>query len=207
MIGFCLQVLEKVYSGTVNWKKVNKTPNSIYKKIENCNYCVELGKQLKFSLVGIAGKDIYDGNMKLSLALLSQVMQYYFLNMLRTLRFGGKEVKEDDMVKWVNDRVAILPSSSSPSSIQQRIVSFKDPVLSTGHVFIDLLASLRPGSVSSKLVQPGDTREQCVQNAQYIISVARKIGAKTFLVPEDIVEVRSKMILAFVGSLMSLQNT
>ena len=56
-----------MYNGVVNWKKVNKAPNSIYKKIENCNYCVELGKQLKFSLVGIAGKDICDGNMKLSL--------------------------------------------------------------------------------------------------------------------------------------------
>jgi plastin-1 len=64
--------LDKVYSGIVNWKKVNKTPNSIYKKIENCNYCVELGKQLKFSLVGIAGKDICDGNMKLSLGMFKE---------------------------------------------------------------------------------------------------------------------------------------
>ena len=34
---------------------------------ENCNYAVELGKQCKFSLVGIAGKDIYDGNETLTL--------------------------------------------------------------------------------------------------------------------------------------------
>jgi len=27
----------------------------------NCNYAVELGRQCKFSLVGIDGKDIYDG--------------------------------------------------------------------------------------------------------------------------------------------------
>ncbi len=42
-------------------------PAGIYKKIENCNYAVELGKELQFSLVGIAGKDIVDGNLKLSL--------------------------------------------------------------------------------------------------------------------------------------------
>lgn len=36
-------------------------------KLENCNYAVELGKQLKFSLVGIAGKDISDGNPTLTL--------------------------------------------------------------------------------------------------------------------------------------------
>lgn len=36
-------------------------------KLENCNYAVELGRQLKFSLVGIAGKDISDGNPTLTL--------------------------------------------------------------------------------------------------------------------------------------------
>lgn len=36
---------------------------------ENCNYAVELGKQCKFSLVGIAGKDIYDGNETLTLGM------------------------------------------------------------------------------------------------------------------------------------------
>ena len=36
-------------------------------KLENCNYAVELGKQLKFSLVGIAGQDINDGNATLTL--------------------------------------------------------------------------------------------------------------------------------------------
>jgi len=37
---------------------------------ENCNYAVELGKQCKFSLVGIAGKDIYDGNETLTLGMM-----------------------------------------------------------------------------------------------------------------------------------------
>lgn len=36
-------------------------------KLENCNYAVELGKQLKFSLVGIAGHDLSDGNATLTL--------------------------------------------------------------------------------------------------------------------------------------------
>lgn len=32
------------------------------KKLENCNYAVDLGKQMGFSVVGIGGKDIFDGN-------------------------------------------------------------------------------------------------------------------------------------------------
>jgi hypothetical protein len=31
-------------------------------KLANCNYSVEFGRQLKFSLVGIAGQDINDSN-------------------------------------------------------------------------------------------------------------------------------------------------
>lgn len=40
-------------------------------QIQNCNYAVELGKQLRFSLVGIQGKDIYDGNQTLTLGMRS----------------------------------------------------------------------------------------------------------------------------------------
>jgi len=36
-------------------------------KLENCNYAVELGKQLGFKLVGIAGQDLNDGNTTLTL--------------------------------------------------------------------------------------------------------------------------------------------
>ena len=32
------------------------------KKLENCNYAVELAQQMNFSVVGIGGKDILDGN-------------------------------------------------------------------------------------------------------------------------------------------------
>lgn len=38
-------------------------------KLENCNYAVLLGKELKFSLVGIAGHDISEGNPTLTLGI------------------------------------------------------------------------------------------------------------------------------------------
>ena len=37
------------------------------KKLENCNYAVELAQKLKFSVVGIDGKDLNDGNKTLTL--------------------------------------------------------------------------------------------------------------------------------------------
>ena len=39
----------------------------LYLFSENCNYVVELGKECKFSLVGISGADINEGNPTLTL--------------------------------------------------------------------------------------------------------------------------------------------
>ena len=41
--------------------------------LANCNYAVELAKQLGLVLVGIGGSDIRDGNQTLTLALIWQV--------------------------------------------------------------------------------------------------------------------------------------
>lgn len=47
-------------------------------QLENCNYAVDLGKMLaKFSLVGIGGDNINEGNPKPTLALVWQLMRRY----------------------------------------------------------------------------------------------------------------------------------
>ncbi|KAL3367436.1 hypothetical protein AABB24_011927 [Solanum stoloniferum] len=65
-----LETLDKVSPGIVNWKIATKPPIKMpFRKVENCNQVVKIGKQLKFSLVNIAGNDIVQGNKKLILAL------------------------------------------------------------------------------------------------------------------------------------------
>lgn len=63
-----LEVLDKVSPGSVNWKHANKPPIKMpFKKVENCNEVVKIGKELRFSLVNVAGNDIVQGNKKLLL--------------------------------------------------------------------------------------------------------------------------------------------
>ena len=50
----------------MNDKDSFKKLGGAMKKLENCNYCVELAQKLKFSVVGI-GEDIYQGNKTLTL--------------------------------------------------------------------------------------------------------------------------------------------
>lgn len=78
-------------------------------KLENCNYAVELGKELKFSLVGIAGQDLGEGNPTLTMALVWQLMRAYTLSVLSSLASsdGGRSspVVEGEIIVWVNKKV------------------------------------------------------------------------------------------------------
>lgn len=63
-----LEAIDRISPGIVCWKAANRPPMKMpFKKVENCNQVVKIGKQLKFSLVNIAGNDIVQGNKKLIL--------------------------------------------------------------------------------------------------------------------------------------------
>lgn len=63
-----LEVLDKVSPGSVNWKQATKPPIKMpFRKVENCNQVVRIGRQLKLSLVNVAGNDFVQGNKKLIL--------------------------------------------------------------------------------------------------------------------------------------------
>jgi plastin-1 len=194
-----LRVMDKVQPGIVDWKQVNqKLPLNKFKKVENCNYAVDLGKQMKFSLVGIGGTDLVDGNQTLTLALVWQLMRLHVLTILKEVagKIGKKEVTEADMVNWANQKVKEGGKKSSMDG-------FKDSSLANSHFFLDLLSAIRD-CVDYDLVTPGDNPEDAMMNAKYAISLARKIGCCIFLLPEDIVEVKPKMILTLVGTIMAV---
>ncbi len=194
-----LRIMDKVQPGIVDWSKVNtKEPLNKFKKVENCNYAVVIGKQMKFSLVGIGGTDIYDGNKTLTLAVVWQLMRFHVISILKGLsKKSGGEVTDADIVQWANQTVHASGKTS-------KMDGFKDSSLRTSVFFIDLLAAVRPGVIDTSLVTDGHADKDATQNAKYAISVARKIGCTIFLLPEDIVEVKNKMLLTFVGSIMAV---
>ena len=131
----------------------------------------------------------------------SQLFRYHlvaFLTSLRAAHGGGdKQLTDDDMVRWANEKVA---GSGSASTMRD----FHDKTLASGIFLIDLLAAIEPRSVNREHVTPGATAEEQALNAKYAISAARKIGCALFLLHEDIVDVRPKMILSFVASVMAV---
>ncbi|KAL9347550.1 hypothetical protein Peur_058916 [Populus x canadensis] len=202
-----LEVLDKVSPGSVNWKLASKPPIKMpFRKVENCNQVIQIGKDLCFSLVNVAGNDIVQGNKKLILAYLWQLMRFTMLQLLKNLRSHsshsqGKEITDADILKWANNKVKKAGRTS-------QMESFKDKNLSNGIFFLELLSAVEPRVVNWSVVTKGETDEDKKLNATYIISVARKLGCSIFLLPEDIIEVNQKMILTLTASIMywSLQQ-
>ncbi|KAI8997172.1 fimbrin [Pilobolus umbonatus] len=195
-----LQAFDKVVPNIVQWRRVSKKqPLSRFKQLENCNYVVQLGQENKFSLVGIQGADIVDENRTLTLGLVWQLMRENIVRTLQSLAKRGQSITDRDMVQWANEIVKKGGKSSTMSS-------FKDPSLRSGMFFLHVLNGMKPGVVDWNHTTPGHTDDDAYNNARLAISIARKLGATIFLVPEDIVEVRPKMNLTFIGSLMLVEQ-
>ncbi|XP_043707639.1 fimbrin-2-like isoform X3 [Telopea speciosissima] len=147
-----LEALDKVLPGIVNWKIATKPPIKMpFRKVENCNQVVKIGKQLKFSLVNVAGHDIVQGNKKLILAFLWQLMRYNILQLLKNLRFHSHEkaITDADILEWANKKVRDAGRHS-------RMDSFKDKSLSDGIFFLELLSAVEARVVSWSLVTKGE---------------------------------------------------
>ena len=194
-----LRALDTVLPGTVNWNRVNrKKPMTRFQALENTNYVIDISKKNKMSLIGTQGADITDKVKTLVLGLVWQIMKIHILNTLSVLSNAqNKEIKDSDLIEKANELVAC-------SGKKRRIKTFKDKELCTSCFLIDLIDSIKPGTVDYSLVFEGDGQEELRQNAMYAISLARKIGAVLFLLPEDIIEVKSRMLLVFVASLLEI---
>ena len=151
----------------------------------------------------------------LSTSHLTRSLLLHRLNIVKTLTAlsgNNRPISDTEILRWANGKV----SAHKPGSATVR--SFKDSSISTGIWFLNLLDALNPGIVDPSLVQQVDTHgdyELKRQNgacnycsritgtdesddvAKLAISIARKMNALIFLVPEDIVDVRSKLVGVF----------
>jgi hypothetical protein len=194
-----LKLFDKIQPGIVDWNRANKPPftkmGGNMKMVENCNYCIELGGQLGFSLVGIQGKDIFDKIKTLTLGIVWQMMRAYTLSILNKLSGSGARIADNEIIAWANGKL-----SGKGASVQ----SFRDQSLNDGMIFAHLIEAIQPGTIDYSLLFQGGNEEQKLQNANYAISAGRKIGAVIFALPEDIVEVKNKMILTIFAALMAV---
>ena len=81
-----LKLEDAIEVGSVDWKRVNPTDSykrfgGLQRKLENCNYAIDVARVLGCRIIGIDGANISDGHQMFILAIVWQLMRKY------TLRF------------------------------------------------------------------------------------------------------------------------
>lgn len=149
-----LSILEKL-QGEVEWRRVAKPPVKLpFKKVENLNYALDVARQppIKAVLVGIQGKDVFDGNKKLTLALIWQLMRYDFMRTVRGISTtkGGGPPSDSEVMKWANATVQAQGTQGRTAG------GFRDPSLADGIFLLDLLAAVDKNAVNWDLAKRGN---------------------------------------------------
>lgn len=199
-----LKILDAVEPGIVSWARVNLKPSkaSRSKQVENCNYVINVGRAMDFGLSNVTGVDIVEGNTSVVVPFLWQLMRYHTMRTVSDNALHGFAADETEILSWANQRVAAEANKAGQPGDQIKIRSFGDSELATGIYLLYLVNSLRP-CVNWKHVADGETKEQQGQNAVYVLSLARKLGA---VCPScsltDIVEVRPRSIMLLAASLL-----
>jgi plastin-1 len=185
-----LKIIDKIKPGTVDWKKVDPNTKNPFKIGVNCQEVIDAAKKSKYSIVGIGGSDIREGNKKYILAIVWQLMRAHTLQII-----GNKT--EEDLLAWGNSLVGD----------EYKVQSLKDKKLSTSLFFIHIMAAIESRAINWDIVIKDSEEEKDKEmNAKYAISIARTIGALIFLTWEDITEVKSKLLLTFLASLFDVAS-
>jgi len=136
-------------------------------------------------MVGIGAEDIREGNKKLVLAIVWQLVRLHYLQII-----GSKT--EQDLINWVCET--------------EQITAFNDSKFADGRLLVRLCATIEPKIINWELVKDTGTEEDICLNCKYAISIARKLGATIFMVWDDIPALNKKMILIFVCSLYDMKH-
>ena len=179
------KVIHRIDDKVIEWPKVVMQPKNVFNRLSNCQCAVDGAAKLKVQLVGIGNSDIHDGNRKLVLAIVWQLVRLHALQII-----GSKT--EDDLLAWVSET--------------EPVAKFNDEKFRNGRLLIQLCAKIEPKVINWDLVYEGKDEQEQADNARYAISVARKLGAIIFCVHDDIVALNKKMILVFVCALYDLKH-
>jgi len=201
-----LQLMDVIQPGIVDWERRVKTGDKLSKisakrfqeVLGNCNYAVELGRKLNLVLVGIGGSDLMSGNQTLTMAMIWQLMRAYTLSLLSQINTDtGTPIMESEIITWTNNKL-------QEGGKEVTIKNFQDKSIKTALPIIHLIDVIHPGLIDFKVVKQGEkmTGPDCLSNAKYCVTMARKIGASVYALPEDISEVKHKMVMTVFASLM-----
>lgn len=91
-INLC-KIEDKLFPGSVTWKKVTKPAKSRIIKIQNCNYALEVAKAIHVHLANVGGMDFVDGKKKLVLGVIWQLFRMDVLKVILSYLYALSDTR------------------------------------------------------------------------------------------------------------------
>mmetsp|Transcript_30053 Transcript_30053/g.48924 ORF Transcript_30053/g.48924 Transcript_30053/m.48924 type:complete len:611 (+) Transcript_30053:1047-2879(+) len=225
-----LKILDMLEPGSVDWEKIGFEPMTLFQRSFNYNSIVKVASLEPFMLQlnFIGGEDLGNGNRKLTLALLWQLMRYHLYTFLEqvhkvsvnrggglvlAIRDGETRFSDKHVLAWANEIIEEayelrgepeIPDGKFSLTSKCKIRSFKEDHLKDSIYFMLLIWAMKPLSIKWSFVAPGKTQQEKLRNARYVVSIARKLGTMVMVSPEDIVQGSTKVLKLFLGALLGL---
>jgi len=191
-----LHLIDVIKPGTVKWETVYKKLNpmkKLFQMQDNCVAFINYAKQLNIKLVGLSAENIRESEQTLVLGLCFQMLRIYNFRLLQQLQPPDlkRSIEDRDIIEWANKH---CKDAGKPESA---IKSFKDHNIRLSKPILDLIECIKPNSVDYSLIT-----NDPLDDAKYAITIARKIGANVYALPQHIVDLNQKMIFTIYGCLM-----
>ena len=202
------KLINKAQDGTIDERVINKKENmNIFQQVENLNLAISAAKSIGLNCIGLSYDSIMDGkNFIMVLGLMWQVVKLVVMRniqlkqhpeLIRLLNQGEqlsdllKLSPEQLLLRWFNYHL-------KAANYEKKINNFSGDVKDSEKYTI-LLNQLNKSLCDKSALNEEDKKKR----AQKVIDNAKKLGAESYITPEDIVAGNSKLNTLFVASIFN----
>ena len=202
------KLINKAQEGTIDERVINTKDNmNIFQQVENLNLAISAAKSIGLNVIGLNYDQIMDGkNFIMVLGLMWQVVKLVVLSniqlkhhpeLIRLLNPGEqlsdllKLSPEQLLLRWFNYHL-------KAAGYDKKITNFSGDVKDSEKYTI-LLNQLNKSLCDKSALNEPDKKKR----AKKVIDNSKKLGAESYITPDDIVAGNSKLNTLFVASIFN----
>ena len=202
------KLINKAQEGTIDERVINTKDNmNIFQQVENLNLAISAAKSIGLNVIGLNYDQIMDGkNFIMVLGLMWQVVKLVVLSniqlkhhpeLIRLLNPGEqlsdllKLSPEQLLLRWFNYHL-------KQAGYDKKITNFSGDVKDSEKYTI-LLNQLNKNLCDKSALNEPDKKKR----AKKVIDNSKKLGAESYITPDDIVAGNSKLNTLFVASIFN----
>jgi plastin-1 len=202
------KLINKAQEGTIDERVINTKENmNIFQQVENLNLAISAAKSIGLNVIGLNYDSIMDGkNYIMVLGLMWQVVKIVVMHniqlkhhpeLIRLLNPGEqlsdllKLSPEQLLLRWFNYHL-------KAANYDKKITNFSGDVKDSEKYTI-LLNQLNKSLCDKSALNEPDKKKR----AKKVIDDSKKLGAESYITPDDIVAGNSKLNTLFVASIFN----